>query len=130
MNDCLDDARNKLVDDQVRDTSLYTPAQITGLFGSLALIASAIYTFIWAMRTGLLTRFMATLGMIFIAALLLIPQLGPFGLVFWFAVFGLMMVGRWIRPAPPAWAAAEAIPWPKAGEDIGPPVERPPSGTV
>src|SRR5262249_60634814 len=61
VNDCVSDARDKLVDDTVRDTSLYTPAQITGLFGSLALIAGAIYTFIWCMRTGLLSRAMATL---------------------------------------------------------------------
>ena len=130
VDDCVDDARNDLVDNEVRDTSLYAPAQITGIFGSLALIAGGIYTLIWTMRTGLLTRFMATIGMIFIASLLLVPQLGPLGLVLWFAVLGLMLVGRWVRPLPPAWQAAEAIPWPRAGEDIGPPVERPPSGTV
>jgi hypothetical protein len=130
VDDCVDDARDNLVDDEVRDTSLYTPAQITGLFGSLALIGGGIYTLIWTMRTGLLTRFMATVGMIFIASLLLIPQLGPFGLVLWFAILGLILNGWWARPPPPAWEAAEAIPWPRAGEDIGPPVERPPSGTV
>ena len=130
VNDCVDDARNDLVDNALRDTSIYIPAQVTLLLGALVLVGSAVYTLLWTMRTGLLTRFFATIGMIFIAALLLIPQLGPFGMVIWFAILGLMLVGRWVRPLPPAWAAGEAIPWPRAGEDIGPPVERPSEGTV
>jgi hypothetical protein len=59
---------------------------------------------------------MATLGMVFIAALVLIPSLGPIGIVLWFAVLGLMLAGWWIRSLPPAWAAGEAIPWLRPGE--------------
>jgi hypothetical protein len=81
------------------------------------------------MRTGLLTRFMATIGMVFIAALVLLPQLGPFGMILWFAVLGLMLSGWWVRPLPPAWAAGEGIPWPRPGEEPGPPSEDRP-GTV
>ena len=62
------------------------------------------------MRTGLLTRFWAMLGL----------ALGV----------GLMLAGWWARPLPPAWAAGEAIPWP-GREDVGPPpTEGGPPGTV
>jgi len=124
VSDCVDDARSNYVDDTVRDSSFYTPAQVTGFFGALMLLGGAIYTFIWSLRTGLLTRFMATLGIIFTAALLVIPQLGPLGLLLWFAVLGLMFLGVWLRPLPPAWDAGEAIPWLRPDQDIGPPPDR------
>ena len=41
-----------------------------------------------------------------------------------------MLAGWWMRPLPPAWAAGEAIPWPRPGEDLGPPPEEGPPGTV
>jgi hypothetical protein len=51
--------------------------------------------------------------------------------VLWFAITGLMLARLWPRPLPPAWEAGEAIPWPRPGEDLGPPVaERGESGTV
>jgi hypothetical protein len=50
--------------------------------------------------------------------------------VLWFAALGLMFIGVWPRPLPPAWAAGEAVPWPRPGEDIGPPPEQGPVGTV
>jgi hypothetical protein len=125
------DAKQDFADDKVNDSSKIQAARIIGLIGALTLIAGTVYTLIWSMRTGLLTRFMATLGIAFIAALLLIPQLGPIGTVLWFAVLGLMLAGWWPRPLPPAWEAGEAIPWLRPGEDIGPPPEeRGGSGTV
>jgi hypothetical protein len=123
------DAKEDFADDKVSDSSKVQAGRIIGLLGGLTLIVGVIYTLVWSMRTGLLTRFMATIGMVFIGALLLIPQLGPIGMVLWFAVLGLMLAGWWIRPLPPAWAAAQAIPWPRPG-DLGPqPAEGPP-GTV
>src|SRR4051794_19964182 len=118
VNDCVDDARDDYVDDTVRDSSFYTPAQVTGLLGALMLLGGGIYTLVWARRTGLLTRIMATLGILFTAALLVFPPLGPFGLLIWFAVLGLMFLGVWPRPLPPAWAAGEAVVWPRPGDDI------------
>jgi hypothetical protein len=110
----VSNAKDDFAEDKVSDSSKAQAARYIGLVGGLALIAATIYTLVWAMRTGLLTRFMATVGMAFIAALLLLPGLGPLGLVLWFAVIGLMLAGWWIRPLPPAWAAGEAIPWPTA----------------
>jgi hypothetical protein len=126
----VSDARDNFAEDEVNDSSNVESARVIGLVGGLALVGGAVYTLVWAMRTGLLTRFMATLGMVFIAALVVIPQLGPIGMVIWFAILGLMLAGWWIRPLPPAWAAGEAIPWPRPGEDLGPPPEEGPPGTV
>jgi hypothetical protein len=126
----VSDARDNFAEDEVDDSSAVRTGQLIGLLGGLALIGGAIYTLVWAMRTGLLTRFMATLGMVFIAALILLPALGPIGMILWFAVLGLMLAGWWVRPLPPAWAAGEAIPWPKAGDDLGPPAEERDADTV
>jgi hypothetical protein len=127
----ISDAKDNFAEDKVDDSSKVGVGRIIGLIGALALIASAVYTLVWSMRTGLLTRFMGTVGIAFIAALLLIPQLGPLATVLWFAVLGLMLARWWPRPLPPAWDAGEAIPWPSRSEDIGPtPEERGDAGTV
>jgi hypothetical protein len=126
----VSDAKDDFAEDEINDSSNVTTARLIGLVGGLALIGGAVYTLVWAMRTGLLTRFMATLGMVFIAALVVLPQLGPIGMILWFAILGLMLTGWWIRPLPPAWAAGEAIPWPRPGEDLGPQPEERPPGTV
>jgi len=84
-----------------------------GLAGRLGLAFALFYTCLWAMRTGLLTRFWGSLGVALgVAALLLLIQ---FTLI-WFLYFGLLVAG-WIPGSrPPAWAAGEAIPWPTPGE--------------
>jgi hypothetical protein len=126
----ISDARDDFAEDEINDSSKVRTATPIGLIGGLALIGGAVYTLVWAMRTGLLTRFMATIGMVFIAALILIPSLGPIGMILWFAVLGLMLAGWWVRPLPPAWAAGEAIPWPRPGEEVGPPPGERPPGAV
>jgi hypothetical protein len=126
----VSDAREDFADDKVNDSSKVRAARIIGLLGGLTLIAGTVYSLVWSIRTGLLTRFMGTIGMVFIAALLLIPQLGPFGMILWFAVLGLMLAGWWIRRLPPAWATGQAIPWPRPGEEPGAPPGGGPPGTV
>ena len=124
------DAKIAFAKDKINDSSKVRAGRIIGLIGALTLIGGTVYTLLWSIRTGLLTRFMGTLGMVFVAALLLIPQLGPIGMVLWFAVLGLMLAGWWIRSLPPAWAAGEAIPWPRPGDGRGQPRGAPPPGTV
>jgi hypothetical protein len=125
------DAKKSFATHEINHASKVKAGRIIGLFGALALIGGAVYTLVWAMRTGLLSRFMSTLGIVFIAALLLIPSLGPIGIVIWFAVLGLMLAGWWVRSLPPAWAAGEAIPWPRPGEPPpGQPRGEPAPGTV
>jgi hypothetical protein len=125
------DAREGLADHLNRHTALLIVGGVISTIGVLALVFGMIYTSLWCMRLGLLTRFWGALGMAF-GLFLVIPIFPPIpGLVLWFAVTGLMLAGRWPRPLPPAWAAGEAIPWQRPGEDLGaPPGEGGPSGTV
>jgi hypothetical protein len=84
-----------------------------GLGGRLGLAFALVYTCLYAMRVGLLTRFWGALGIaVGAAALLLLVQ---FTLI-WFIYFGLLAAGWLPRGRPPAWAAGEAIPWPSPGE--------------
>ncbi len=99
--------------DAVSGASLRGIATGFGLGGRLGLAFALVYTCLYAMRVGLLTRFWGSLGMaVGAAALLLLIQ---FTLV-WFLYFALLAAG-WIPGGrPPAWAAGEAIPWPTPGE--------------
>jgi hypothetical protein len=90
--------------------------------GMLALIFSLIYAPLWAVRTGLLTRFFGTLGMALGASLLFILQIALLGVLCWLVYFGLLLFGRVPAGRPPAWDAGEAIPWPAPG---GEPVAAP-----
>jgi hypothetical protein len=84
-----------------------------GLGGRLGLAVALFYSCLWAMRTGLLSRFWGSLGMALgVAALLLLVQ---FTLIF-FIYFGLLLIGKLPGGRPPAWAAGEAVPWPSPGE--------------
>jgi hypothetical protein len=84
-----------------------------GLAGRLGLAFAFVYSCLWAMRTGLLSRFWGSLGIALgVAALLLLIQ---FTLI-WFIYFGLLVAGWVPGGRPPAWAAGEAIPWPTPGE--------------
>lgn len=90
-----------------------------GIAGGLGLAVVLFYCCLWAMRTGLLTRFWGSLGMALgIAALL---GLILFTLI-WFIYFGLMILGI---GRPPAWEAGEAIPWPTPGEKAAAELEQP-----
>lgn len=102
-------------------------ATFFGIAGALSLIVGLFYTSLWAMRTGVLSRFWAALGM----ALGVTVVLGVvFFLMIWLIYIGLL-IGGWVpRGRPPAWEAGEAIPWPspgeKAAESLEPNEEEPP----
>jgi hypothetical protein len=84
-----------------------------GLAARLGFAVAMLYTCLYAMRVGLLSRFWGSLGMALgVASLILAPE---FALIF-FIYFGLLAIGRLPGGRPPAWAAGEAIPWPTAGE--------------
>ena len=125
------DARESLADHLNKHTTLLIVGGMISTIGVLGLVFGMIYTNLWCMRVGLVTRFWGALGMAF-GLFLVIPLFPPIpGLVLWFAVTGLMFTGLWPRPLPPAWAAGEAIPWQRPGDDLGPPpAERGPAGTV
>ena len=80
----------------------------------LAMIVAVVYPTLHAMRVGLLTRFFGTLGMAIGVAVLFI---GLFGLFLWVLALGLVVLDRWPGGRPPAWAAGEAVPWPRPGDE-------------
>jgi len=96
--------------------SIFGGLQIAGL---LALVVAVVYTSLQAMRVGLLTRFVGTLGMALGAGFVFI---GPLSLAIFVLVISPLIAGFWPGPRPPAWDAGEAIPWPKPGET---PVQEP-----
>jgi hypothetical protein len=85
-----------------------------GLAGALAFVVAFFYVNLWAMRTGLLTRFWASLGMASGITFLL----GPVFVValVWLLYFAFVVLGKVPGGKPPAWGAGEAIPWPTPGE--------------
>jgi hypothetical protein len=124
-------ARENLADDINKHTALLVAGGFIGFVGRLALVFGLIYTSLWSMRVGLLSRLWSTVGMIAGAGLILLGPIGLALMVLWFAATGLMFIGVWPGPLAPAWAAGEAVPWVRASEDLGPPVEeRGPGGTV
>ena len=101
-------AENALSEATIRDA-----ATGFGLAGRIGLAVALVYSCLWGMRVGLLTRFWGSLGMALgVAALLLLVQ---FCLIF-FIYFGLLLIGKLPGGRPPAWAAGEAVPWPTPGE--------------
>lgn len=97
----------------ISDASTHGAAIGFGFGGRIGLAFALIYSCLYAMRTGLLTRFWGSLGMALgVAALLLLVQFT----MIWFIYFGLLLLGRLPGGRPPAWAAGEAIPWPTPGE--------------
>ncbi len=101
------------------NSDLLGAASLASSIGLLAMVFAMIYTPLWAVRTGLITRFYGTLGMA-LGACLILPPLGPLivpVLLAWFMYFGLLLAGRSPAGRPPAWDAGEAIPWPTAGSE-------------
>lgn len=108
----------KLEDDAAsratRDATLAPLATGLGLAGAFGFVVALLYTGLWAMRTGLLSRFWGSVGMVAGIAFLL----GPLFLValVWFVYFGLLCLGLVPGGRPPAWEEGEAVPWPTPGE--------------
>jgi len=112
---CVD---RKLEDDEatqaIGEASLTPIATGLGLAGIFGLVVALVYVGLWAMRTGLLSRFWGALGMVAGIAFVLTP-LSFVAMVFFF-YFGLLVLGLVPRGRPPAWEAGEAIPWETPGE--------------
>jgi len=95
------------------EASLAPLATGFGLAGALGLVVALFYTCLWAMRTGLLSRFWGSLGM----ALGIATLVGLiFFLLIWLVYFALLVVGKVPGGKPPAWERGEAVPWPTPGD--------------
>jgi hypothetical protein len=111
-----DTAKENRAEDIVDDNGTLALGRYLGLPGILGMLIAVIYIPLWSMRTGLLTRFWATLGMSLAVGQIILGPLGQFGLILWFAAIGLMLLGVWPGEKPPAWDAGIAVPWPRPGE--------------
>lgn len=90
----------------------------------LGMLIAMVYISLQAMRVGLLTRFVATLGMALGASLILVPfGMALLLIALWFLWLGFLYLDRTPRPRPPAWAAGAAIPWPRPGKEAPEPEE-------
>jgi hypothetical protein len=110
-------ATNLLEDSGPRTAAIYVYSVAT-----IAIIFGMVYTCLWGVRTGLLTRFHGTLGMALGATFILPPLIGltlP-ALLAWFMYFGLLLAGRTPKGRPPAWDAGVAVPPPGRGEEPEP----------
>jgi hypothetical protein len=107
----------KVEDDEasnaISNASLAGATSGFGIAGGLGVAIAFFYTCLWAMRTGLLGRFWASLGMALGVTVLLGIILLP---MIWFIYIGLLFLGWVPGGRPPAWAAGEAVPWPTPGE--------------
>lgn len=105
------DRSNSAASDALRGSAALL-GQIFAQVGMLALGFGFILVALNAMRVGLLTRFMGILGII-VGATFVLP-LDQYGIMrtFWLGALGLLLLGRWPRGEPKAWATGEAEPWP------------------
>jgi hypothetical protein len=83
----------------------------------LGLIVLMVYLPLQALRAGLLTRFLGSIGIALGASMILILPVAVLAMLAWTGFLGLLFVGRVPGGRPPAWDAGEAIPWPRPGEE-------------
>ncbi len=109
QTECEDEAAK----DARAATSIASLETGVGLAGLLGFTIAVLYTALWSMRTGLLSRFWGALG-IALGAVFVFFTLFTLG---WFIYLGLLLVGWVPGGRPPAWAAGEAVepPQPKGG---------------
>ena len=107
-----------LADDEVTGASLTGLAIGFNLGGRLGLAVAMVYTCLHALRTGLLTRFWASLGMALgVVSFLFLPFF--MFLLIWFVYLGLVISGRAPGGQPPAWEAGTGDPLADAGRADG-----------
>jgi hypothetical protein len=109
-------ATEQRAEDLVSDSSVINTSQYLLLAALLGLVLALVYIPMQAMRTGLMTRFWATLGMALGVALVLLP-FAQLALIVWFLALGILLLGWWPGGRPPAWDAGVAIPWTPRGKD-------------
>ena len=107
-----------LLQDVSEDSTLLTVGSTLFLPATLGMVVAMVYICLQAQRAGLLTRFFGSLGMALGVLLMLInPRFSLLALAIWFGWLGFLILDRTPRGRPPAWAAGEAVPWPRAGEE-------------
>lgn len=105
-------------EDAFSESSLSGPGAGLQFAGLIGFVAGFLYTALWAMRTGLLTRFWGSLGMA-LAAVSVFAAASPLFFLFpilWFVYVGFLLLGSVPGGRPPAWQSGKAEAWPSPGE--------------
>jgi hypothetical protein len=96
-------------------------AALPSLVGSVLVAFMYVMVPLRARRAGLLSPFMAILGVV--AGVLLVLQLVPLVPIviqaFWLGAIGALFLGNWPGGRGPAWETGNADPWPTAAERRG-----------
>jgi hypothetical protein len=104
------DHANEIANETIGEAPLRPLAAGFGLGGQVGFVVAMVYTCLYAMRVGLLTRFWGSLGIGLGAVSFLFFQF----VLLWFVYFGILLLRK--DSQPPAWAAGEPIPWPTPGD--------------
>lgn len=114
------DRADDLASEAAKDAPLRALSAGFGFAGQLGFLVAMVYTCLYAMRVGLLTRFWGSLGMALGAVSFIFFQFA----LLWFVYLGILLLRR--DSQPPAWAAGEPIPWPSAGDKAAEAMDSPP----
>lgn len=106
------DRANEAANDAITEAPLRPLAAGFAIAGQLGFLVAMVYTSLYAMRTGLLSRFWGSLGIALGAVSFIFFQFA----LLWFIYVALLLLGWLPGDRPPAWQAGEAVPWPTAGE--------------
>jgi hypothetical protein len=109
------DFSSQAVDAVTHNTGYDILAYVTPL-AAIALAAGMIITMMGSVRVGLLPRWTGMVGGV--AAVLLLLPIATLDVIpaFWLVAMGILLMGKWPKGDPPAWAAGEARPWPSQAE--------------
>ena len=113
--DVIADCEEQVARDERNSTSVAGIETGFGLAGLLGFTIALVYTALWGLRTGLLSRFWGSLGI----ALGAVFAFFTLFTLAWFIYLGLLLAGWVPGGRPPAWASGEARPWPKGGPLFG-----------
>lgn len=106
-------SEDECVTDLITAHGAVAVGQGLAIAGILGLIVGFVYTSLYAMRTGLVTRFLGTFGMAIGVGTIF---LGPFPVILFMIWVGIV---AW-RRSYPAWETGQAEPWPAPGRQRPP----------
>ncbi len=111
-----EDCADALLRDDVNPISV-----ALGLAGSVATAFLFVMLPLRARRVGLMSQFMAVLGVIagVLMVLRLMPLVPEIIEAFWLGALGALVLGNWPGGRGPAWETGEADPWPCAAQRRG-----------
>jgi len=115
------DHANEAASDTITEAPLRPLAAGFGLGGQIGFVAAMVYTSLYAMRTGLLTRFWGSAGIALGAVSFIFFQFT----LLWFIYLGVLLAGWGPGGKPPAWKSGEAEPWPTPAEKAATELEQP-----